>query len=64
MRKTQTELAALYEQQQTEEGRAAMTARKAFLKDVYERLGLFVPFQEVGIMMDYQTGEKRYFMKG
>lgn len=61
---TQQELAAMYEQQQSEEGKAAMAFRKSFLKDVYEKLGLFVPFQEVGKMINCQTGETGYYMKG
>lgn len=61
---TQQELAAMYEYQQSEKGKAEMAVKKAFLKEVHERAGVFVPFQEVGIMKNCQTGETRYFMKG
>ena len=61
---TQAELAAMYEKQQSREGQLAMATRKAFLKNGYERLGIFVSFQEVGKMVNRQTGENRFYMKG
>lgn len=61
---SQKELAALYEQQQSEAGREAMNLRKEFLNQVWQRTGVFVPYQEVGKMVNRQTGENRYYMKG
>ena len=61
---TQQELAAMYEQQQSREGKLAMAARKDFLQKLWKETGIFIPDQEVSIMINRQTGEKRYFMKG
>lgn len=61
---TQKELAAMYEKQQTREGKLALNARKNFLQKLWEETKIFIPDQEVAIMINCQTGEKRYFMKG
>lgn len=59
---TQSELAAMYEHQQSREGQLAMTTRKAFLKAVVEQMNVCIPIEEVGIIRNGQTGEKRYFI--
>lgn len=61
---SQKELAAMYEKQQSREGKLAMAARKDFLQKLWKETGIFIPDQEVSIMINRQTGEKRYFMKG
>lgn len=60
---TQSELAAMYKYQQSEEGKIAMESRKAFLKEMKDMLWLSVPLQEVGVITNLQTGKKQYFIK-
>ena len=61
---TQEELAAMFEYQQGEEGQAALTISKEFLKNVHEKIGLYVPTREVGKIIYCQTGEVKYYLKG
>lgn len=61
---SQKELAAMYEKQQSIEGKAAMAARKDLLQKLWKETNIFIPDQEVAILVNRQTGEKRYFMKG
>lgn len=58
----QAELATMYEYQHSREGSLALATRKAFLKAVAEQMNVCIPIEEVGIIRNGQTGEKRYFI--
>ena len=62
MRKTQKELQALYEEQQSETGKTKLESKKKMAAELYKKVGVKIPVDEVGILKNLKTGKNEYFM--